>query len=135
MHYTSNRHRHVLKFTAMRWSHVIQHVFLFSISACHCTPRLRECTAIRPSADNAAAFATCAKQRSPLVSRTRKYDHITPVLQHLHWLPICVRPTYKVLMVVYSDMHEQAPCYLAELLSRRQPNRRLWKHRPVIKAE
>ena len=57
-----------------------------------------------------------------LVSRTRKYDHITPVL---HWLPICVRPTYKVLMFVYSVMHEQAPCYLAELLSRRQSNRRL----------
>ena len=60
-----------------------------------------------------------------LVSRNRKYDHITPVLQHLHWLPICVRPTYKVLMFVYSVMHEQAPCYLAELLSRRQSNRRL----------
>ena len=40
----------------------------------------------------------------------------------LHWLPICVRPTYKVLLFVYSVMHEQAPCYLAELLSRRQPN-------------
>ena len=60
-----------------------------------------------------------------LVSRTRKYDHITPVLQHLHWLPICVRPTYKVLLFAYSVMHDQAPCYLAELLSRRQPNRRL----------
>ena len=64
-----------------------------------------------------------------LVSRTRKYDHITPVLQHLHWLPICVRPTYKVLLFVYSVMHEQAPCYLAELLSRLtsdgEPNRRL----------
>ena len=55
----------------------------------------------------------------------RLVSHITPVLQHLHWLPICVRPTYKVLLFVYSVMHEQAPCYLAELLSRRQPNRRL----------
>ena len=60
-----------------------------------------------------------------LISRTRKYDHITPVLQHLHWLPICVRPTYKVLLFAYSVMHDQTPCYLAELLSRRQPNRRL----------
>ena len=60
-----------------------------------------------------------------LVSRTRKYDHITPVLQHLHWLPICVRPTYKMLLFAYSVMHDQAPCYLAELLSRRQPNRRM----------
>ena len=60
-----------------------------------------------------------------LVSRTRKYDHITPVLQHLHWLPICVRPTYKVLVFAYSVMHDQALCYPVELLSRRQPNRRL----------
>ncbi len=60
-----------------------------------------------------------------LVSRTGKYDHITPVLQHLHWLPISVRPTYKVLLFAYSVMHDQAPCYLEKLLSRRQPNRRL----------
>ena len=46
-----------------------------------------------------------------LVCRTRKYDHITPVLQHLHWLPICVRPAYKVLLFVSSVMHEEAPCY------------------------
>ena len=58
-----------------------------------------------------------------LISHTRKYDHITPVLQHLHWLPICVCLTYKVLLFAYSVMHDQAPCYLAELLSRRQPNR------------
>ena len=60
-----------------------------------------------------------------LVSRTRKYDHMTPVLQHLHLLPIYVRPTYKVLLFAYSVIHDQAPRYLAELLSHRQPNRRL----------
>ena len=38
---------------------------------------------------------------------------------------ICVRLTYKVRLFAYSVMHDQAPCYLAELLSRRQPNRRL----------
>ena len=33
-----------------------------------------------------------------LVCRTRKYDQIRPVRHHLHWLPICVRPTYEVLV-------------------------------------
>ena len=37
------------------------------VHACSFTPRLRECAAIRPSADNAAAFATCAKLRSSTV--------------------------------------------------------------------
>ena len=83
-------------------------------------PRLREFAAMRPSADKAAAFATCAK-----LCRTKKYDRITPVLEHLVWLTICVRPTYTVLLFAYSLMYDQAPCYLAELLSRRQPNRRL----------
>ena len=32
-----------------------------------------------------------------LITRTRKYEHITPVLQRLHWLPVHLRPTYKVL--------------------------------------
>ena len=50
-----------------------------------------------------------------LVSRTWKYDHITPVLQHLHWLPIYVCSTYKVLQFAYSGMHDQSPCFIAEL--------------------
>ena len=32
---------------------------------------------------------------------------------------------YKVLVFAYSVRHDQPPCYLAELLTRRQPNRRL----------
>ena len=75
---------------------------------------------MRPSADKAAAFITCAK-----LCRTKKYDRITPVLQHLLWLPICVRPTYKVLVFADAVMHDQAPCYLAELLTLSQPNRGL----------
>ena len=58
------------------------------------------------------------------LQRVQNY-HMTPVLQHLHLLPIYVRPTYKVLLFAYSVIHDQAPRYLAELLSRRQNNRRL----------
>ena len=32
-----------------------------------------------------------------VIARTKKYGHIIiPVLQRLHWLPVRVRPTYKV---------------------------------------
>ena len=51
-----------------------------------------------------------------LVSRTRKYDHIPSALQCLQWLPNFVPPTYNVLLFAYSVMHDQASCYLAELL-------------------
>ena len=30
-----------------------------------------------------------------LITRTRKYEHITPVLQRLHWMPVHLRPIYK----------------------------------------
>ena len=40
-------------------------------------------------------------------------------------LPLVSVVKIEVLLFAYSVMHDQAPCYLAELLSRRQPNRRL----------
>ena len=60
-----------------------------------------------------------------IVSRTKKYDHITPVLQKLHWLPICLRPTYKTLVLTYTVLKGLAPNYLQELLKLRCPGRTL----------
>ncbi len=34
-------------------------------------------------------------------TRSRKYDHITPILQSLHWLPIRFRISYKILLLTY----------------------------------
>ncbi len=31
-----------------------------------------------------------------VLTRSRKYDHITPILQSLHWLPIKFRISYKI---------------------------------------
>ncbi|XDV45278.1 hypothetical protein PO909_013398, partial [Leuciscus waleckii] len=37
-----------------------------------------------------------------VLTRSRKYDHITPILSSLHWLPIKFRINYKVLLLTYS---------------------------------
>ena len=58
-----------------------------------------------------------------LICRRKKHDHVTPLLKELHWLPINVRPTYKLLTIAYSVMHGLAPEYLAELLDRHHPRR------------
>ena len=58
-----------------------------------------------------------------LICRRKKHDHVTPLLKELHWLPIHVRPTYKLLTIAYSVMHGLAPEYLAELLDRHHPRR------------
>ena len=36
-----------------------------------------------------------------LVSLSRKYDHITPILHELHWLPVKYRIIYKILLLTY----------------------------------
>lgn len=49
-----------------------------------------------------------------LVTGTRKFDHITPVLRALHWLPVRHRITFKVAVLVYKCLHGMAPSYLAD---------------------
>jgi len=41
-------------------------------------------------------------------------DHITPVLRHLHWLPVRQRIKYKLAMTVYKCLHRLEPIYLAD---------------------
>ncbi len=36
-----------------------------------------------------------------ILTRTRKSEHITPVLRSLHWLPVTFRIDFKVLLLVY----------------------------------
>ena len=36
-----------------------------------------------------------------VVTLTKKYDHITPVLKELHWLPVRKRIEFKILLLAY----------------------------------
>ena len=35
-----------------------------------------------------------------LVTLSRKYDHVTPILRELHWRPVKYRIMYKILLLV-----------------------------------
>jgi len=52
-----------------------------------------------------------------LLTGVRKRNHITPVLKSLHWLPICYRIDFKVLMLVFKSLNGLAPVYMSDLLS------------------
>ncbi len=58
-----------------------------------------------------------------VLTRSRKYDHITSILQSLHWLPIKFRISYKILLLAYKALNDLAPAYLTNLLSRYNPTR------------
>ncbi len=60
-----------------------------------------------------------------VLTRSRKYDHITPILQSLHWLPIKFRISYKILLLAYKALNDLAPAYLTSLLSCYNPTRSL----------
>ncbi len=52
---------------------------------------------LRVTQDNAAR----------LLTRSSRGNHITPVLQQLHWLPVMKRVDFKVLTLIYKALHEE----------------------------
>ena len=50
-----------------------------------------------------------------LVMHLKPSDHITPALFQLHWLPVKQRILYKLCIMVYKSVNNQAPSYLSEL--------------------
>ena len=60
-----------------------------------------------------------------MVSRSRKHEHITPVLIELHWLPVQYRVQFKILVHTYKAVHGLGPMYLNELVTLYRPSRTL----------
>ncbi len=63
-----------------------------------------------------------------ILTRTRRSEHITPVLRSLHWLPVTFRIDFKVLLLIYKSLNGLGPKYIADMLTEYKPNRPL---RPV----
>ena len=57
--------------------------------------------------------------------RKRKRDHVTPLLKHLHWLPIEARIEYKVATLAFRHFEHSLPPYLSAELQVYQPSRTL----------
>jgi hypothetical protein len=54
------------------------------------------------SAELASKLQIVLNAAARLVTRTRKYEHTTPVLMDLHWLPVRARVEFKVQTTVYN---------------------------------
>ena len=53
-----------------------------------------------------------------LVCSVRKYEHITPLLRDLHWLPVRKRIVLKLVVLVFRCLYDTASPYLANELCR-----------------
>ena len=60
-----------------------------------------------------------------LITRSRRQQHITPILRKLHWLPIKKRIIFKILLLTYKYLNGLAPEYLKSLLVPYNPTRNL----------
>ena len=62
----------------------------------------------------------------------RKYDHATPLLVELHWLPIEWRIKYKLIVLTYKALNGMAPQYLTELLKVKKSARSLRSNNKLL---
>ena len=69
------------------------------------TSKLDYCNAILyglPNCDLDKLYSV-QKLAARLISGIRKYDHITPLLKQLHWLPVKRRIEYKIMLLVFKS--------------------------------
>ena len=59
------------------------------------------------------------------ISSTRKFDHTSPVLASLHWLPVQFRIHFKILLFVFKALNGPAPSYISDLVKLHSPIRSL----------
>jgi hypothetical protein len=60
-----------------------------------------------------------------VVARLHKFDHITPTLIELHWLPVPKRIDFKILLLTFKAIHGLAPCYIQDMVKVYKPARKL----------
>ena len=58
-----------------------------------------------------------------LVMQKKQRDHVTPLMRHLHWLPVKSRIQYKVSLLTFKALNGKAPPYLTNLLTPYRPRR------------
>ena len=51
-----------------------------------------------------------------VVTGTKKFDHITPILKDLHWLPMARRIDFKLATIVFNVRKSKQPEYLSALV-------------------
>ena len=90
-----------------------------SQSKCFCVSRIDYCNSILyglPTVEH-EKLQRVQNIAARLITGSSRRDHITPVLKNLHWLPVKLRITFKILLLTYKILNGQSPSYLTSLIS------------------
>ena len=60
-----------------------------------------------------------------ILTKTKRTDHITPILKYLHWLPVSYRIDFKALLLVFKSLNGIGPKYLSDMFQQYVPLRSL----------
>ena len=97
----------------------------WKVGECHITSRLDYCYSLMFGIPK-ELISQLQKRRNHaarVITKWRKYDHITPVLVDLHWLPVKQRIDFKIPLLTYKTLNGLALAYMRELLIPYSPKR------------
>ena len=67
-----------------------------------------------------------------IVSKSKKHEHITPILVNLHWLPVRQRILYKILLLTFKALNSLAPEYISILVTTKKTVRSLRSNNKML---
>uniref|UniRef100_A0AAZ1XBQ8 Reverse transcriptase domain-containing protein n=1 Tax=Oreochromis aureus TaxID=47969 RepID=A0AAZ1XBQ8_OREAU len=107
--------------------HYVPHEDLEKLIHAFVTSRLDYCNSLYYGLPSSLLLRlqTVQNAAAHLLTGTRKFCPITPVLASLHWLPIRYRIQFKILLLTFKTINKLAPSYLSELLKPHTPARTL----------
>ena len=74
------------------------------------------CPVCPQRADRLSRLQYVHNSAARVLTRTQPWQHITPMLPQLHWLPVKSRFTCKILLLTYKSIHGLPLQYLTDLL-------------------
>ena len=111
--------RHIRKYISKEATESLVHAFISS--------RLDYCNSLflGLSKYQIGKLQSIQNSAARVITGTPKFQHITPVLHDLHWLPVASRIEFKILLHVYKCLNGLAPKYLQCFIAYRNTGRSL----------
>ena len=102
--------RHIRKFSSKSSTETLIHAFI--------TSRLDYCNSLLYGLPKyqLSKLQRVMNASARLVYCAPKSCRITPLLRELHWLPVCYRIEYKIILLTFKVLHNMAPDYMRHLI-------------------
>ena len=109
----------IRKFLSTQTTEILIHAFV--------TSKLDQCNSLLYNVPKNVIKKLQSMQNAAarLITRSRKCDHITPILLDLHWIRVSGRIKFKILLLTFKALHQQSPTYIQDLIILFLPSRSL----------